>query len=126
MLISSGLINLETFRGDDVILNFTIKEAVSNLPIDITDWIFFLTIKAKIVRTDTEELDDDAVLKKDVDIHVDPDQGLTQIVLTNEDTDPLFGEYQYDVQYKDADDMVNTVMRGIFTFNADITRRNTV
>jgi hypothetical protein len=124
MLTFNNAINLETFRGDSVVLNFTIKDTYG-VPIDITDWIFFLTLKAKIVRTDTDPLDDDAVLKKDITVHTDPVNGLTQIVLTHDETDILSNIYQYDVQYRN-DDIVNTIMRGTFAFNDDVTRRNTV
>jgi hypothetical protein len=60
---TNNFINLETFRGDDVTLNFAIKDAYG-VPIDITDWIFYITIKRKLTLTEPEEPDDDANLKK--------------------------------------------------------------
>ena len=109
-------LNLETYRGDDFSLTLSVKDI--NGPINITDWVFYFTIKSK-----TSDLDEDALLKKDVIVHTNPTEGLTTIALTNAETNGLAGVFQYDVQFKTDADIVKTALRGTIKFIDDVTRR---
>lgn len=46
-------INLSVVRGDTLLLRFRFRNSVTNLPIDITDWQFYLTFKPDLNLPDT-------------------------------------------------------------------------
>ena len=108
--------NLYLQRGDDkfYILTFTDDNGEA---VDITDWIIYFTVKE-----DLDDSDDDALLKKDVSVHFDAENGKTKLHLTNTDTD-LVGNYYYDIQVKKSDGTIITIMEGMITFKQDITQR---
>lgn len=84
---------------------------------DITDWTIKFTAKS-----DVDDLDDDAVIKKDITSHTDPAAGETQITLTSTDTD-LLGSYVFDIQAETDDGEVKTITEGILNFSKRITTR---
>jgi len=108
--------NLEITRGDDVyyILNFT---DANSLPIDITGWIVFFTVKENLADTDGE-----AKIRKDITTHTDPANGKTRIHLTNTDT-RLSKSHYYDVQVKKPDGSIITLLIGNINFKKDVTQR---
>jgi hypothetical protein len=107
--------NLEIYRGDTQIyeLNFTDENGDA---IDITDWVVWFTVKS-----DQNALDDDADIQVIVDTHSDPTNGKTVVELSNDDTDLEIGSYYYDIQTKDSDDKIKTIVAGKFIVSRDIT-----
>lgn len=106
------------FRGDDVTLNLTFKDANGDA-INITNYTIFFTLKRNKYDTDAQ-----AVLSKNITSHTTPLSGLTQIALTAAETDDLLGSYYYDISYKTGTGGTNkTADAGVFTFKEDITIR---
>lgn len=109
--------DIQVYRGDDWGMQLTFAEP-DGTPVDITGWTIFLTLKRK--KTDS---DADAVIQKVVTAFSDPVGGIAYVILTNEETHNFNGLYYYDFQYKDQNDMVQTITSGGLTFVVDITRR---
>jgi len=110
--------NFKFPRGDDQVIGLEFTE--NGVPINITNWKVYFTLKKN--KSDS---DDDAVIKKDITDHTEPLNGMTQISLTNSETDSLNGIYYYDIQYKDNSANIKTALWGIINFFEDITRRKT-
>lgn len=87
---------------------------------DITNYIFWLTIKES-----TSDSDADAAVQKEVTTHTDPVNGTTEIDLTAADTDGLDGNYVYDLQEKTDAGIVNTLMWGTLYVRVDVTNTTT-
>lgn len=107
-------------RGDDRTINISVKNKLEE-PIDITGWKFYFTMKNSL-----SDLDDDAVLKKDVGPsgHISDEGGLSQIVVTNAES-TLFTPktYYYDIQAKKNTGQILTIMYGNWEIREDATRR---
>jgi hypothetical protein len=114
--------NLTVYRGDDKYYVLTFKDS-AGVAIDISTWLVFFTAKQ-----DVDDDDDHSLIKKNIGpgqpySHTDPIHGKTQIHLTHSDTN-LEGNKYYDIQIKKpTSDDIFTVITGIITFKADITRR---
>jgi hypothetical protein len=110
---------LEAYRGDDwvKVLYFTDENGDA---INITGWTIFFTVKKN-----EEDIDDDAVISKDITVHTNPTGGVSSIVLTDDDTDIPPREYWYDIQIKKATGAIKTVVKDNFEIHTDITRRIT-
>lgn len=109
---------LSIYRGDDKSYNFTFKYE-NGLPVDITDWTIFFTVKEN-------ETDLDAVAKisKTVTSHTDPANGLSVVSVNDTDTDSLTPkEYYFDFQIKKDDGKIRTLVKGTYRVLLDITRR---
>ena len=111
--------NLKAFRGDDYGVELVLADS-NDVAIDITGWLFFFTIKNQ--RSDP---DDKAVIRKNVSATLNPTAGRITIALTAAETNNLQGAYFYDIQYKDDNNIIQTVTSGSITFETDITRRTT-
>ena len=109
--------NFQSERGDSFDLSLTFKDENGGA-VDITAWKIFFTAK---LSKDLDD-DDEGVIAKTADI-IKGDEGTAKISLTAEDTDDLLGVYFYDVQYKDKDDNVKTIIKGKIIFTKDITRK---
>lgn len=110
--------NLSAYRGDD----WGMKLVFSNpdgTPLPITGWIVFFTLKRR--KTDS---DVDAAIQKNVTAFPNAIGGEAVVTLTKEETANLTGLYYYDFKYKDQKDIVQTILSGGFTFEVNITRRN--
>lgn len=114
--------SISIYRGDTetLNLNFTDEDSAT---IDITDWVVFFTVKLK---GDTAINDDNAILKKDVTVHDDPLNGKTSIDLTKVDTDIKIGSYEYDIQTKDSNGDITTIVVDTFEIHKDITKRTAI
>jgi len=111
--------NLTLVRGDDKLYRLTFKDS-NNTALDITGYTLFMTIKPSA----TDDLSDtSAVVAKTVTSHLDPTAGVSTINLSNTDTNELLGTYLYDIQLKDTDAKITTLLKGSYTVSADITRR---
>lgn len=112
--------DIEIVRGDSELLEVVIEDEETGLPINITGYTIYFTVN----KTKDASNDDDAVIKKDITSHVDPTHGITDIVLDGTDTNLAPGKYHYDVQYKDTDDNVKTVIIGNIIVIQDVTKRS--
>lgn len=107
--------DLKAVRGDDRFINLTIK--LNNIATDITGWTVWMTIKENLSDADVA-----AKLQKVVTSHVSPTTGVTQIHLTNANTNALDSEYYYDIQVKDDNGYITTLFYGKIDFTDDRTR----
>lgn len=119
MLTNFELNNLQTYRGDDIDigLNFTDTECV---PIDITGWTLFFTMKHTKDDSDAKALLMLNILPNEIS---DPTNGQAVFHLRNADTEKYNGSYWYDIQVKKADNTIQTVTNGNITFLTDATQR---
>lgn len=110
--------NYSKFRGDDVTLNLTFKDA-DGVAIDITLYTVFFTLKRNKYDTDAQ-----ALVQKNITVHTAPLTGQTTISLTGAETAVLNGSYYYDIAYKTGVAGTHkTVDQGVMTFKEDITIR---
>jgi len=114
-------VHLRVRRGDTKTWTIVVTDK-NGVPKDITLWKFAFTVKKSLA-----DIDDDAVLAKDITVHYEPLAGKTQIKLTSAETARL-GIYKYDVQaqYPGAEEEeveVRTIMEGSISFYQDCTQR---
>lgn len=108
---------LEYTRGDDISIPIQIVDE-NDLPLDISDWTVFFTVKQKL-----SDVDDDAKIKKTITSHTDPTNGETQIALSRSDSN-LIGSYLFDLQVLTDNDEIKTIIPdGIIIFKRDVTQR---
>ena len=117
MLSNFDANNLVSFRGDDLGIRLEFLDT-SDVPIDITGWTIFLTIKK--TKDDTDAA---AVVEADTSTIPDPTLGKILIVVPNTTTMHLTGSYWYDIQIKKVDGTIQTITSGNIAFNRDATRR---
>ena len=96
--------SLEIIRGNNQVYTLTFSDGIG--PIDISEWTVVLTIKERTL---------DLVLKKEVTVHTDPTNGITQINLTNEDTNIAHGKYLYALTVITGAPETYTVLAGALT-----------
>lgn len=112
------VVDLHIVRGDDKLIQLQFTK--DDLPIDITGWTVFFTIKQ---TTDKIADDSSAVLKQDITSHINPTQGITQILIDHVETAKYESSYIYDIQTKDTFGKITTVVIGQILVELDITRR---
>ena len=78
--------------------SITVYEADSATPRDITGWTIFFTLKRNIADPDSL-----AILTKDITVHTDPTNGVSQLALSADDTDIYPDTYFYDLKFKTAE-----------------------
>ncbi len=105
------------FRGDTVNLDITVTDSDGSA-VNITGYTFFFTCK-----TNNDDSDDDALIKKDVTSHTNPTGGITRITLSKTDTDVTIGNHYYDIQMKDLSGNITTLTADRFIVEQDITTR---
>jgi hypothetical protein len=110
--------NITTFRGDDLAFDVTFKDDETCLPIDVTGWILYFTIKVN--RHDADNI---AVFAKDYHNTFNPTMGLITVFMSHLETDVLNGTYYFCVQIKKTDGTIQTITRGGISFLQDVTRR---
>lgn len=121
MLTNFELNNLMTYRGDDLDIGLTFTDT-DEIPIDITGWTLFFTMK-----NTKDDPDDKAVLQLNIlpNEIVDPTEGQATFHLSNLQTVNFKGSYWYDIQIKKADNTIQTVTNGNINFQTDATQRTT-
>ena len=109
------------YRGDSRTINLHVVHIQTGADIDITGYKFYFTVKEN-----TDDTDENAMIKKDITTHTLPLEGKTNVVLTSEDTDVLTpGTNFYDIQVKKPDGTIKTYVSGEIDVLEDITRRTT-
>jgi hypothetical protein len=111
-------IHLKIKRGDTKVYSLKFEDKC-DIPIDITGWTVYFTVKSSV-----KDEDDDAIIKKDVTIHTDPTAGRTAISLSPSDTSVAPGNYIYDIQVKTASGDIHTILENGITISQDVTRRS--
>lgn len=109
--------DLNIYRGDDKSWTLTFKDS-SGTAINITGYTVFFTVKKN--KSDVE---DDALITKDITSHSDAGNGQTTLSITNTESAIAVGEYWYDIQTKDGSGNINTVVVGNFNVLQDVTVR---
>jgi len=111
--------DFSVYRGDDLTFNLVFTDS-DGVAIDITNWKIYFTMKKSKDYTDTQ-----AAVIKNVTSHTDPTNGKTKITIGHDDMNDLFGNYYYDIQYKNDTNEIHTILVGTIWVFKDITRRNT-
>ena len=106
------------FRGDTTKLQYTFKE--DGVVLDITGWEVRLTVRLVPALT-TDTTDTDAKFTTLADIPVGTD-GIANFTITSENNTIDPADYKYDVQYKNVDGDIQTVGKGKYTVEGDVTR----
>ena len=88
--------DLSIYEGEDKTWDVTLKDSESD-PIDITGYTFLCVVKEKV-----SDGDGSALIKKIITSHSDPTNGITQIIITEADTEDNNGKFLYDFQMEDA------------------------
>lgn len=110
--------NYEVERGDTFCEQLSFVYVTTGLPVDITGWTIFFTIKKR--KTDT---DSQAVVSKTITNIPNPTLGVYVLEVPASELDTLQGVYYYDFQIKLTSGEIYTLARGTITFDVDITRR---
>ena len=117
-----GNYDLIVKRGDSLIfrLNFTYID--TGLPVDISSWTIWFTLKKN-----EDDLDSSATIQKQFRSFTDPTNGKTTIkASSSSETSTLLGKYYFDIQYKDGSGDVRTPDSGTINFVRDITRTSSI
>ena len=109
--------NLEIFKKTTKAYELIFKK--DGLPLNITDWKIYFTVKKNMGDTDEK-----AKIKKDVITHMDAPNGKTTIELSTSDTDLLAMDYYYDIKYKDDEGNAGILFRGRITIIEPVTTRD--
>lgn len=106
------------YRGDNPSYSFTVTNG--GVAVDITGFVFFLTIKPAF---DADDTDAAAVVSETwtVPAGADATNGLTSVTISLADVDP--GDYFWDVQMKDASNNIKTLIVDNYRVVDDVTRR---
>jgi len=109
---------LEIVRGDTVTytLNFVNSD---DSPKNLTNCEVFFTVKKYL-----SDSDDNAIIKKDFSNFNNPASGIAILELTHTETNVEAGEYYFDMQLKNSDGKIYTIMNGIYNIIQDVTLRS--
>jgi hypothetical protein len=88
-------------------------------PVNITGMTILFTVKR---QCDIDKDDEFALIKKDITIHTQPEQGKSEINLSNEDTDIEAGNYYYDLRLV-KDGTITQTQRDLLEITNGITKR---
>lgn len=102
-------------RGDSHTLHLAFK--INGQPMDLTGATVFFTVKQ-----DLNDPDSMAQIAKTVNSFDDPETGIVDIELTEDDT-AVAGEYYYDIQLKQSSGATQSSRRGKFIIDQDVTLR---
>jgi len=88
--------------------------------IPITDWTIYFTVK-----TNVDDSDANAIIKKDITAHTDSENGKTEINLSSVDTDLTPKNYYYSIDYKDDEGNEGVLYYGRLTIKKAIRETRT-
>lgn len=108
---------LEVIKRDDVDFELSFTDVDGN-PINLTGSTVFFTVKKN--KTD---VDNDAVIKKEITSFDDPTSGVALLELSKSDTDISPRSYYFDVQIKDSGGKISSSSVGRFIVSQDVTIR---
>jgi len=111
---------ISIYRGDDDERLLLFRNRITKVPIDITGWKIYFTVKKN-----KGDSDDVAMIKVDWTSHTDPVNGQTTLTLADTDTDIDPAIYICDIQIKRPAGTIKTIDVLDFEIHTDITRRTT-
>ena len=114
-----ALDDISIVRGDTDTVTVTFTDDCTGDAIDITGYTVWLTVRESIPATTVED-DTDALISKEYTSG--GVSGIATFNFSSTDTNIDVGTYFYDIQYKDADDNVETLGVSNFKITGDITR----
>lgn len=79
-------------------------------PLDITGWTLYFIVKEKM-----RDVDEEAKINQKITSHSEPTKGKSLISLSSEETN-LVGNYDYSIDYKDAECNEGCLYYGRITF----------
>jgi len=119
------MITLSNFyRGDTKVYTFTVTNATSGNAVDITNWVFWITLKTLIDDADSAAIHQSNVTA----LGGDATNGIVTFTLTSTETDAIpVGVYKYDIQrvIGGSPPDVETIGIGTVKVLQDITLSNT-
>ena len=111
---------ISIYRGDDDERLLIFRNRITKVPIDITGWKIYFTVKKN-----KDDSDDVAMIKVDWTSHSDPTNGETYLPLTHTHTDINPNIYTCDFQVKKPGGTIKTIGVADFEIYTDITTRRT-
>ena len=100
-------------RGDDVVINLELVDD-DGTAVDLTDTVLRFSVKRRFE-------DADVILTKEITVHEEPENGISNIVLSDQETDLEPGSYFWDLEIE-ADGLTSSTDYGIFKVKPDITK----
>jgi hypothetical protein len=104
-------------RGDSD--NFTIEISHNGVPLDLTGWTVWFTVRKEWVNQNIVD-DEDALISRKITKF--DTIGQVPIRITPEETTVKAGEYHYDIQYKQPNGTIKSSDPYKYTIKNDITR----
>jgi hypothetical protein len=116
--VETARASIEVVRGDTWYTDILVCD-LEDVPIDITGWTAWLTIKYK-----AEDIDANAVYQQKVTAHTDPTLGQTRFTLPGASSILLLGNFSFDIKVKTLASPAEyyTLCLGTFTVVPNITR----
>ena len=105
---------IKIYRGDSFPLNYTLKDKVTGLPINITDWNFTLTVSSV-----KDPVDDTTKKFSVVGTIVSGATGKLSFLPTEENNAET-GKFFYDIQYVNTSGHKRTIEKDKYTVSQDI------
>jgi len=112
---------IQIIRWDDETIKATFTD--DWVPIDITWYTIFFTVKKKGLVSVIDPTDSNASIKKDITTHSSPTTWETEIILTNTDTQIDAWVYDADLQLKDTSWKISSVLLFDFEIIQEWTQR---
>lgn len=106
-------------RRDHANLEITLTDVDGNA-VDLTGGTLFFTVKNTI-----DDVDDDALISKEITTFSAPTTGVATVTLTPTETDLPAGNYFYDVQFKSSGNVISSSFRDYLVVKPDVTIRTT-
>lgn len=103
----SNYYDISIKTGENYVIPLTFNDSDGNV-IDLTGAKIHFVLKEKMTS-------DTKIIDKQVDSHIDAENGISQVVLTNVETKPLRGPYYYSVELEQADNTETVVLEGRFS-----------
>ena len=101
--------------------SYKLTLARNGLPVDITGWSIFFTMKVAY-----DDGDDKAIVKKKVTVHSDPTNGISILTLIPTDTETAaIRKYYYDFKALTNNNEEFTLQKGTINVDYSVTRRDT-
>jgi hypothetical protein len=94
--------NLEIIKGNDQLYTLTFTDSAG--VIDITQWTIYYVIKEPKTLA--------IVINKEITDHSDPTHGISQIILTHQETNITRGGYKYSITVQTGADEIYSILSG--------------
>lgn len=113
--------SIQVIKATDARIKITFTK--NGAAFDITDYTLFFTVKKPVGVS--EDDDESAVISKDITVHTDPTHGISNIILSNIETDIDVGTYYWDIKLV-KDGVVSSTLYDKMEILQNITKRKTI